>query len=53
MFAWRTRKEPVSRSLGGLARDEGGAVAVIVALILGALAVDLGRTWNLDTELQL
>ena len=34
MFAWRNRKEPVSRSLGGLARDEGGAIAVILAMAL-------------------
>jgi Flp pilus assembly protein TadG len=42
----------------GLARDEGGAVAVLFALMLGALigmmalAVDLGKAWNLETELQ-
>ncbi len=41
-----------------LARDEGGAVAVMFALMLTALlgmmalAVDLGKAWNLDTELQ-
>ncbi len=41
-----------------LARDEGGAIAVMFALMLGALigmmalAVDLGKAWNLDTELQ-
>ena len=41
-----------------LARDEGGAIAVIFALMLTALlgmmalAVDLGKAWNLETQLQ-
>lgn len=41
-----------------LARDEGGAVAVMLALMLAALlgvmalAMDLGQAWNLETELQ-
>ena len=41
-----------------LARDEGGAVAVMLALMLAALfgmmalAMDLGKAWNLQTELQ-
>ena len=41
-----------------LTRDEGGAIAVILALMLGAiagmmvLAMDLGKAWNLETELQ-
>ena len=41
-----------------LPRDEGGAVAVMLALMLTALlsmlalAMDLGRAWNLETELQ-
>ncbi len=41
-----------------LARDEGGAVAVMFALMLAALlgmlglAMDLGKVWNLETELQ-
>ena len=41
-----------------LARDEGGAVAVMLVLCLGALigmmalAVDLGKAWNVSTELQ-
>ncbi len=41
-----------------LARDEGGAVAVMFALMLVALfgmmalAMDLGKAWNLQTELQ-
>ncbi|MEE9194829.1 MAG: pilus assembly protein TadG-related protein, partial [Alphaproteobacteria bacterium] len=40
------------------ARDEGGAVAVIFAVMLTALvgmmalAMDLGRAWNLETQLQ-
>ena len=41
-----------------LARDEGGAVAVMFVLMLGALvgmmalAMDLGKAWNVSTELQ-
>ena len=41
-----------------LARDEGGAIAVMFALMLVALfgmmalAMDLGKAWNLETELQ-
>ena len=41
-----------------LARDEGGAIAVMLALMLAALlgmlslAMDLGKAWNLETELQ-
>ena len=41
-----------------LARDEGGAIAVMFALMLAALfgmmalAMDLGKVWNLETELQ-
>ncbi len=41
-----------------LARDQGGAVAVMFALMLTALigmmalAVDLGKAWNVQTELQ-
>ena len=41
-----------------MAHDEGGAVAVMLALMLTALlgvlalAMDLGRAWNLETELQ-
>ncbi len=41
-----------------LARDEGGAIAVMFALMLAALlgmmalAMDLGKAWNLETELQ-
>ncbi|MEE9249823.1 MAG: Tad domain-containing protein, partial [Alphaproteobacteria bacterium] len=41
-----------------LARDEGGAIAVMLALMLAALlgvmalAMDLGQAWNLETELQ-
>ena len=40
------------------ARDEGGAIAVMLALMLAAplgmlsLAMDLGKAWNLETELQ-
>lgn len=40
------------------ARDESGAIAVILALLVGvmagmmALAMDLGKAWNLETELQ-
>ena len=42
----------------GLFRTQGGAVSVILAFALtallgmGALAIDLGRAWNLSTELQ-
>ncbi len=42
----------------GFVASENGAIAVIVAIALtailgmGALAIDLGRAWNLDTELQ-
>ena len=41
-----------------LARDEGGAIAVLFALMLAALigtmalGVELGKAWNLQTELQ-
>ncbi|MCZ6815475.1 MAG: Tad domain-containing protein [Planctomycetota bacterium] len=41
-----------------MAQDQGGAVAVILALMLTAiagmmaLAMDLGKAWNLETELQ-
>ncbi len=51
MFVWRNRSRSVSRSLGGLARDQGGAIAVILAVLLGAiagmmaLAMDLGKAW--------
>ncbi len=46
------------RVLVSLGREENGVVAVILALMLAAiigmmaLAVDLGRAWNLQTELQ-
>jgi len=46
------------RSTRSLARDEGGAVSVILAIMLVALlgmlglAMDLGKVWNLDTQLQ-
>lgn len=46
------------RTLVSLGREESGVVAVILALMLAAifgmmaLAVDLGRAWNLQTELQ-
>ncbi len=46
------------RILVSLGREENGVVAVILALMLAAifgmmaLAVDLGRAWNLQTELQ-
>ncbi len=46
------------RILVSLGREENGAVAVILALMLAAiigmmaLAADLGRAWNLQTELQ-
>ena len=46
------------RALVSLGREENGAVAVILALMLAAiigmmaLAADLGRAWNLQTELQ-
>jgi len=42
----------------GIARSRDGAIAVMFALMVGvlvgmmALAYDLGRAWNLDTELQ-
>jgi len=52
-------RPPVARSpKGSLARDEGGAVAVMLAIMLAALlgmlglALDLGKVWNLETELQ-
>ncbi len=41
-----------------LARDESGAVAVMLAIMLAALlgvmglAMDLGKVWNLETQLQ-
>lgn len=46
------------RILISLGREENGVVAVLLALMLAAiigmmaLAVDLGRAWNLQTELQ-
>ena len=51
----RSRDRSLARRL---ARDEGGAIAVLFALCLAALigmmalAVDLGKAWNLQTELQ-
>ena len=52
-------RPPVARApKGSLARDEGGAVAVMLAIMLAALlgmlglAMDLGKVWNLETQLQ-
>ena len=51
----RSRARSRARSL---ARDEGGAIAIMFALMLAALigmmalAMDLGQAWNLETELQ-
>ena len=51
----RSRARSLARHL---ARDEGGAVAVMFVLCLGALvgmmalAIDLGKAWNVSTELQ-
>ncbi len=48
-------RTPSARSFS---RDEGGAVAVLLALMLAALlgmmglAMDLGKVWNLETQLQ-
>ncbi len=50
--------KPFPERCRSLARKEGGAVAVMLALmlfaILGmlALAMDLGKAWNLETQLQ-
>ena len=56
---FRSRARSLARSLArSPARDEGGAIAVMFALTLFALAgivalsFDLGRMWNLGTQLQ-
>ncbi len=58
VFPQSGRAPSARSSKRSLARDEGGAVAVMLALMLTvlggvvALSFDLGRMWNLSTELQ-
>jgi Flp pilus assembly protein TadG len=59
MFADHRGDSRAARESGrSLAREQEGAIAVMLALMLAALlgvvalAFDLGRAWNLDTELQ-
>lgn len=56
MLSARFRRQRIS--FRRFLRKQDGTVAVMLALALtallgmGALAIDLGRAWNLDTELQ-